>query len=150
MWKHGSVMGALALLLAATACQRPADTERPYDEPGIGEAEPWEEDQWMEQDEELAARIEEEVRGQLGEQALEDVDIEVEDGVVTLTGQVEDASMREQLRALIQDMEGVSYIDDRLEVGDRWGEEPMEPMDPMEPGPMEPDPDPEEPFPPTL
>ena len=148
MWKHGSVVGALALLLAASGCQRPMDTERPADEPTIGEAEPWEEDEWMEEDQELAARIEDEIRMQLGEEVLNEVEVEVEDGGVTLTGQVDDEPMRHQLRAVVQDIEGVAFVEDQLEVAEPWMEDPME-EDPMEedPEPLEPEP---EPFPPTL
>lgn len=47
----------------------------------------------------------------------EEIEIDITDGMVKVTGSVRDSASRDQLLGLIRDVEGVGLIDDRITVG---------------------------------
>lgn len=47
----------------------------------------------------------------------EEIEIDITDGMVKVTGSVRDSASRDQLLSLIRDVEGVGLIDDRITVG---------------------------------
>lgn len=50
-----------------------------------------------------------------------DVEVDITDGIVKVSGTVSDASSRDELLSLIQEVEGVVIVDDRLRVGPESG-----------------------------
>lgn len=65
-------------------------------------------------DQTLAQKVKSEVLGYWDDS---DVEIDITDGIVKVTGNVSDSSSRDQLLGLIQDVEGVAMVDDRLRIG---------------------------------
>lgn len=64
-------------------------------------------------DETLAQKVKSEALGYWDDS---DVEIDITDGIVKVSGKVRDPSSRDQLLRLIQKVDGVSVVDDRLRV----------------------------------